>query len=139
MKGSRTDSTSASASGTEDEVIYLDVNEVSKTLPNPKQCVVNQVEASPDGSKVAYAVDGTGYETYDIVVKYLDGSKPDETVKKTMGGVAWRDETTFYYVVEDKSHRPYQVGATSWVKPKIKMNSSMRSSTTSTTSRAGGP
>jgi len=26
-----------------------------------------------------------------------------------MGGVAWKDETTFYYVVEDKSHRPYQV------------------------------
>ena len=57
--------------GSDEETIYLDVNEVSKTLPNPKQCVVNQVEASPDGSKVAYAVDGTGYETYDIVVKYL--------------------------------------------------------------------
>ena len=53
-------------------------------------------EASPDGSKVAYAVDGTGYETYDIVVKYLDGSTPDETITKTMGGVAWRDEKTFY-------------------------------------------
>ena len=95
--------------GSDEDVIYLDVNEVSKTLPNPKQCVVNQVEASPDGSKVAYAVDGTGYETYDIVVKYLDGSTPDETITKTMGGVAWKDETTFYYVVEDKSHRPYQV------------------------------
>ena len=33
--------------GSEEETIYLDVNEVSKTLPNPKQCVVNQVEASP--------------------------------------------------------------------------------------------
>ena len=95
--------------GSEEETIYLDVNEVSKSLPNPKQCVVNGVEVSPEGSKIAYAVDGTGYETYDIVVKHLDSSSPNETITKTMGGVAWQDETTFYYVVEDKSHRPYQV------------------------------
>jgi len=89
--------------------IYLDVNEVAKTLPNPKQCDVSQVELSPDGSKCAFAVDGTGYETYDVVVRTLDGSKPDETIKKTMGGVAWQNEDAFYYVVEDAAHRPYQV------------------------------
>ena len=82
---------------------------------------MNQVEASPDGSKIAYAVDGTGYETYDIVVKYLDGSKPDESIK-TMGGVAWKDETTFYYVVEDDRIDRTRSGATCWARRRTRMS-----------------
>jgi len=88
--------------------IYLDVNEVAKTLPNPKQCDCGAVEVSPDGSKVAFAVDGSGYETYQIVVRRLDGSAADDVIDKTMGGIAWESETSFLYTVEDAAHRPWQ-------------------------------
>ena len=64
---------------------------------------------SPDGSQVAFAVDGTGYETYDVVVRQLTNDGADETIAKTLGGIAWASEKEFYYVTEDAAHRPYRV------------------------------
>ncbi|KAH8072562.1 serine-type exopeptidase [Aureococcus anophagefferens] len=79
--------------------LYLDVNEVAKTLPNPKQCDVHEVEVSPDGSQVAFAVDGTGYETYDVADDALVFEEPDEMFN--VG--CWRDADGSTIFIESES------------------------------------
>lgn len=97
--------------------LILDVNEVS-TKPffaetsgwDAAQCDVSSVEPSPSGKLLAYSVDGSGYETYNIRLKDLQtGDDLDEQVLETSGSVCWADESTLFYVKFDGSHRPYQV------------------------------
>jgi len=97
--------------------LILDVNKVS-TMPffvetagwDAAQCDVSSVEASPSGKLLAYSVDGSGYETYNIRLKDLEtGEELDEQIIDTAGSVSWADESTLFYVKMDASHRPYQV------------------------------
>ena len=60
--------------------LILDVNEVCKMpyfLETPgwaaAQCDVHDVQPSPSGRFLAYSVDGSGYETYNIRLKNLEG------------------------------------------------------------------
>jgi len=101
----------------EQEQTILDVNEVA-SLPyfqkeegwDAAQCDVREVETSPSGKLLAYAVDGSGYETYNIRLKDLTtGAEMTEEIRDTGGSVAWADETTFFYVKQDAQHRPFQV------------------------------
>merc|ERR1740139_1515095 len=63
---------------------------------------VNEVATSPSGKLLAYAVDGSGYETYNIRLKDLTtGAEMTEEIRDTGGSVAWADETTFFYVKQD--------------------------------------
>ena len=74
------------------------------------QCDVHEVETSPSGKLLAYAVDGSGYETYNIRLKDLTtGAELAEEIRDTGGSVAWVDEDTFFYVKQDAQHRPFQV------------------------------
>ena len=94
-------------SGGPDELV-LDVNAVAKTLPNPAQCDVGEVACSPSGKQLAYAVDGSGYETYDIRIGAVGGDV-EETLTDTGGSIAWASEGALFYVKQDAAHRPYQV------------------------------
>lgn len=68
------------------------------------------VETSPSGRLLAYSVDGSGYETYNIRLKDLTtGAEVDEEIRETGGSVAWVDEATFFYTRLDAQHRPWQV------------------------------
>ena len=77
---------------TEGELI-LDVNEVSKLpyfVQNPSwdaaQCDVQEIEPSPSGHLLAYSVDGSGYETYNIRLKDLaTGDELGEQIVDTAG------------------------------------------------------
>ena len=74
------------------------------------QCDVHDVATSPSGKILAYSVDGSGYETYNVRLKDLaSGEERDEQITDTGGGVAWVDEATFFYVKLDAQHRPFQV------------------------------
>ena len=104
----------------EQEQTILDVNEVA-SLPyfqkeegwDAAQCDVHEVETSPSGKLLAYAVDGSGYETYNIRLKDLTtGAELAEEIRDTGGSVAWVDEDTFFYVKQDAQHRPFQVWPT---------------------------
>ena len=79
----------------EDEQTILDVNEVA-SLPyfqkeegwDAAQCDVHEVETNPSGKLLAYAVDGSGYETYNIRLKDLSsGAELDEEIRATGGSV----------------------------------------------------
>jgi oligopeptidase B len=53
---------------------------------------------------------GRRYETYDIrLVDLATGAELDECLKSTGGSVAWADDSTLFYVVQDAQHRPFQV------------------------------
>ena len=80
--------------GGADELV-LDVNAVAKTLPNPAQCDVGEVSCSPSGERLAYAVDGSGYETYDIRIGAVGGDV-DETLAETGGSIAWASESELF-------------------------------------------
>ena len=98
--------------------LILDVNQVA-TLPyfvqtpnwDAAQCDVHAVEPSPSGALLAYSVDGSGYETYNIRLKDLanGGVELDEQIEATAGEIAWAGDTALFYVKQDEAHRPFQV------------------------------
>ena len=89
------------------------MNAVALTLPEAQQaqCAISEVVASPSGALLAYTLDGSGYETYDILLKDLSsgGTALGDRLEATGGGIAWADERTLFYIRQDGAHRPFQV------------------------------
>ena len=99
---------------TDDLDVVLDVNAVAESLPlsEQRQCAVSEVKPSPTGRWLAYTLDTSGYETYDIHLRELGGrckDGVDESLTKTGGGISWLDDSTFIYISQDASHRPFQL------------------------------
>ena len=108
-----------------EEEVVLDINAVAATLPKEQQaqCGVAQVLPSPSGRLLAYTVDGTGDETYEVRLQRLQYDNDDgggdggdgggggalETLQGTAGSLAWLDEATLFYVRHDGTHRPSAV------------------------------
>jgi oligopeptidase B len=97
------------------EVVYLDVNELAK---DKSYCSVSSVKPSPSGKLLAYAVDFTGDEKYEVHVKnvetgedkVLKTSDGDGTVLETSGSVVWgKDDTVLYYMTMDEQQRPHRL------------------------------
>ena len=94
------------------ERVYLDENELAAGKP---MCDVHAVVPSPCHRFIAFSVDYTGGETYDIRVKDTlavedsvsrDGML-DDVLSETSGSVVWgADATTLYYLTMDAQHRP---------------------------------
>ena len=83
---------------------------VGTTNWDAAQCDVKQLQPSPSGNILAYSVDGSGYETYNIRLKDLKtGEELDEQIVDTAGSVAWVGGENLFYVKFDEVHRPYQV------------------------------
>lgn len=72
---------------------------------------VGECEVSPDGSLLAWAVDVTGDERYDLRVRHLgSGETVDHSVTQTGGPVAWSLDGRFlFYTRLDEAWRPCQV------------------------------
>lgn len=95
------------------EEILLDQNELAegKTF-----CSVSGFSVSPDGSKLAYAVDYDGDEVYTIFIKDLvQQSHYPETIPNTLGsvygriGIEWAsDGETIFYMTLDETKRPFK-------------------------------
>ena len=107
-----------------EEEVVLDINAVAATLPKEQQaqCGVAQVLPSPSGRLLAYSVDGTGDETYEVRLQRLQrgdggdggGGGALETLQGTAGSLAWIDDSTLFYVRHDAAHRPSAVWRSSW-------------------------
>lgn len=69
------------------------------------------VEPSPDGRLLAYSVDLTGDEVFELRFRDLaTGADLPDRVPRTCGGGAWSaDATTFVYAVPDQATRPDRV------------------------------
>jgi oligopeptidase B len=68
-------------------------------------------EPSPDGRLVAYSVDFTGDEIYELRFRNMDAGfdEPDRIGRSYYGGAWSADSAAFFYVVHDASFRPCQV------------------------------
>ena len=94
------------------ETVYLDVNKMAKNRTN---CDVNLHSISPSQKLVAYLVDYSGSESYEVHIRDINTGK-DVKLTHTAGGnktdllhavdFEWgKDDTTFYYVTEDDAKR----------------------------------
>jgi oligopeptidase B len=90
------------------EVLLLDQNDLRG---DSSYVEVGVSSVSPDGRLLAYSVDVTGDEVYELRFRDLTtGVDLSDQVAHTYYGGAWsRDSSTFFYVVHDDAYRPYQV------------------------------
>ncbi|MEE3134970.1 MAG: S9 family peptidase [Candidatus Thermoplasmatota archaeon] len=90
------------------EEVILDENELAKKL-GTTQMNVGGLRISPSQKLLAYSVDTTGYETYEISI--IDLSNHELMYKiPDVAGFEWgSDDETIYYTKMDAAHRPYQV------------------------------
>jgi oligopeptidase B len=91
-----------------DEQVLLDGNRLAG---GHEFFALGSVEVSPDGRRLAYAVDTVGGERYVLRVKDLRTGHvlPDE-IPDTFTGMAWStDATALFYVTLDHAWRPYRV------------------------------
>ena len=91
-----------------EEEIILDENELSKEL-GTTQMNVGGIRISPSQNLLAFSVDTSGYETYDITIINLSNkeiiSKISDVASFEWGG----DDHTIFYTKMDSAHRPFQV------------------------------
>jgi oligopeptidase B len=100
------------ADGAADEVA-LDPNQLDRgpDASPPAHLDLGLVEPSPDGRLLAYSVDRTGREVYELRFRDLErGADLPDRVGRTYYGGAWSsDSTAFYYTVHDEQNRPDRV------------------------------
>jgi oligopeptidase B len=87
----------------------LDVNAVAKDM---KYCSLGAFKPSPTHDVLAYAIDATGYETYEVRFKNLtDGEPMEDVLQGVAGGVSWGGGVNreVYYATMDDAHRPDKV------------------------------
>jgi len=89
------------------EEIVLDVNQLAEGQPF---MAVGGMTVSPDGFKLAYSTDNTGFRQYVLAVKDLrTGQLLPDHAEKT-GSVVWaNDNKTLFYTVEDSAKRQYRL------------------------------
>ena len=87
------------------EEVLLDENVLAA---GRAMCDVNTVAPSPDHALVAYSVDFSGYETYEIKVKAIaTGVHAADVITGTNGDVEWGGTNRhLYYLSMDDAHRP---------------------------------
>ena len=95
------------------EIIYLDVNELAK---DRSYCSVGSVKTSPSTTKIAYIVDYSGDEKYEMHVRDLVTG--EDVALQVVGGddllevdgLVWgKDDETLYYTTMDDQHRPFRL------------------------------
>lgn len=90
-----------------DEDIMLDENALAASLT---YCDVSKVDVSPDGQFLAYSVDLSGYETYEIRFVNLDSDSrhfmKEHTIHNATSTFVWGTNSNqiFYHTMDD-SHR----------------------------------
>eukprot|EP00577_Skeletonema_sp_RCC1716_P008538 CAMPEP_0113411114 /NCGR_PEP_ID=MMETSP0013_2-20120614/22071_1 /TAXON_ID=2843 ORGANISM="Skeletonema costatum, Strain 1716" /NCGR_SAMPLE_ID=MMETSP0013_2 /ASSEMBLY_ACC=CAM_ASM_000158 /LENGTH=750 /DNA_ID=CAMNT_0000297403 /DNA_START=53 /DNA_END=2302 /DNA_ORIENTATION=- /assembly_acc=CAM_ASM_000158 len=95
------------------EEVYLNVNELAK---DKSYCSVGRVKPSPSQTYIAYAVDFSGDEKYEMHVRNLETGEDvaltevasDDLLE--VDGLLWgKDDDTLYYMTMDEFHRPYRL------------------------------
>ncbi|MGD9694278.1 MAG: S9 family peptidase [Thermoleophilia bacterium] len=98
---------SAPALGLPAEVV-LDPNQLAEGHPF---LGIGAFEVSPDGTRLAYAVDTSGDELYELRVRDIAaGEDLDLAIPGISGGAVWSaDGSTLLYVTPDHAQRPYRL------------------------------
>ncbi|HEX4576640.1 MAG TPA: S9 family peptidase [Edaphobacter sp.] len=81
------------------EEIVLDVNQLAEGQPF---MAVGGMTVSPDGFKLAYSTDNTGFRQYTLHVRDLKTGEDLPDTAERVGSIAWAaDSTTLFYTTED--------------------------------------
>ncbi|HZH97500.1 MAG TPA: hypothetical protein VEX38_00895, partial [Fimbriimonadaceae bacterium] len=85
--------------GSEAEEVLLDVNQLAE---GQKFMAVGSFSISPDGNRLAYSTDNTGYRQYKLHVKNLKTGKREAFEVERVTSVTWAaDNETLFYATED--------------------------------------
>ncbi|MCL4449569.1 MAG: S9 family peptidase [Actinobacteria bacterium] len=92
----------------ETEEIILDQNELSN---GEGYCGIGVFEPSPNHRFLAYSLDNTGNEVFELKVKDLEtGLELPFAISETSYSLAWaNDSSSFFYTKLDETLRPYQL------------------------------
>jgi len=83
------------------EEILLDVNILAEGQPF---MAVGTMTVSPDGVKLAYSTDNTGFRQYTLHVRDLTSGEDLSDTAERVGTIAWAaDSTTLFYTTEDET------------------------------------
>ena len=90
------------------EEVILDENELSNKL-GTAQMNVGDIGISPSQKLLAFSVDTSGYETYEISIIDLSNNKLISKISNVADFEWGFDDNTIFYTKMDSAHRPYQV------------------------------
>jgi len=90
------------------EEVLLNVNDIAE---GHEYCAIGIYEVSPSHQLLAYSLDTSGSETYDLFVKDLSSGKlHDDVIPNTSSTAEWgNDNQTLFYTVDDESRRPHKL------------------------------
>ena len=93
--------------GTAQEEILLDENKLAE---GKSHCDIKAVKCSPNHALLAYSVDYTGDEVYELVVLNIaSGEVLPDRVQKIASSLQWGDDSSLFYLTQDKQLRPYRM------------------------------
>jgi oligopeptidase B len=91
---------SATFDATQPEVILLDVNKLAEGQPFMS---LGGMSVSPDGLKLAYSTDNTGFRQYTLHIRDLDTGNDLPDTAERVGSLVWAaDSHTLFYTTEDE-------------------------------------
>eukprot|EP01041_Mallomonas_annulata_P008346 gene8346-17194_t len=95
-------------SSSTDEIIILDENILAK---DKEYTDISSIDPSPSHNLLAYSIDHSGYETYDLKIKNIStGQDLPDTIKDISGDIVWgADDSALFYLTMDDEHRPYKL------------------------------
>ena len=88
------------------EEILLDEN---KLAVGKSHCDVRSVRVSPNHTMLAYCVDYTGDEVFELVVIDLATGAVLDSVQEVASDLVWGDDSTLFYVTQDAQLRPFRM------------------------------
>lgn len=85
------------------EEMFLDQNELAR---GQKFHALGGWDVSPDGTKLVYLEDVTGFREYTLHIKDLSSGRLIESIPNVWNGTAWaNDNKTFFYMTPDAAKR----------------------------------
>ena len=93
----------------EEETVVIDENKLAE---GHEYSDMSTYSLSPSHTKVAYSIDHSGYETYDVrfIEDIASGSESADVIHDVDGDITWgADDTALFYLKMDEEHRPYKL------------------------------
>ncbi len=93
----------------EEETVVIDENKLAE---GHEYSDMSTYSLSPSHTKVAYSIDHSGYETYDVrfIEDIASGSESADVIQDVDGDITWgADDTALFYLKMDEEHRPFKL------------------------------
>lgn len=85
---------------TQPEQILLDVNQLAE---GQAFMAIGAMTVSPDGEKLAYSTDNTGFRQYTLHIRNLTTGEDSPDTAERVGSLAWAEDShTLFYTTEDE-------------------------------------